>query len=347
MDFDNHKIIEYGLNTDDYTDDYIVIVGASNSLMSQGWAYYFTKKLNSYKVINLSLGATSSSYIALVFLTHRKLLENAKYIIIEPFVNDVSFVGNKDFTRTAFITCIDYYYNLDATISKKILVLLLPTQKRIHGYYDNEVYKAHLYYASQAGATILDCHPYFASLDTGQIDAAFKDPAHLGCNFAELISDWVVNLIQGNANHNEFIHFGHQSKSRMFYVNAPTADNKVRKSTSLFSCNLVELKDKLVVEVPYDHSLIGILHWSNMNENFFKLSACGQVSYGQLKSKYLKLTSLPFNVNGSFIMENESEHTFGLAGFLFSDNIITLDSSQKLNVPSLSKNDLKYYAFHF
>ncbi|MCH7372355.1 hypothetical protein [Aeromonas sp. MR16] len=349
MNINNSNIIEHkinNLNARTCNDEYIVIIGASNSLMSQGWAYFFTKKIALYQVINLSLGATSSSYIALIFLIHRKLLDNAKYIIVEPFVNDVSFVGNKELTKAALLTCIDYYYNFDATISKKLIVLLLPTQKRIHGIFSNDIYKAHLYYAAQSNVTILDCHPYFESLDDIQIKSAFKDPAHLNCKFSELISNWIIKFIENWNDEDRTSNLKCKSKSRMFYVPPPSSTIRIRKSTSLFSCDIVELKDKLVVEVPFDHSLIGILHWSDMNENLFKISSCGQLAHGLLRSKYLKLTSLPFDVNGSFIIENESDHVYGIAGFLFSDNIITLDKDFDKKFLNSIHNDKMYFPLH-
>lgn len=315
--------IEYKINyfpDIDFEKDYIVIIGASNSMMNNGWAYHFSEIFGKNRVVNLSLGATCSSYIAFVFLMYRDILEGAKYIIIEPFVNDVSFFGNKEISTEVLATCMSYYYF--SGFGDKIIVLLLPTKKRIYNIDLNVVYNAHIRMASKSNVKILDCHPFFSNLTEEGVDQAFTDPAHLNSDYSFAIANWVASYISKNLLIKSLSDIKYNSPSELFYFGLNDLEPSVFKSSSLFSCKLMDLAGQIFVDIPHDFNLLGILHWSDYDENLFKIKSCGYVQQGFLRSKYLKLTSLSFNICGPFSIINESDHSFGVGGFLLSKNTI-------------------------
>ncbi|WP_162989541.1 SGNH/GDSL hydrolase family protein [Comamonas sp. lk] len=326
MTFGGMSPIEYKINSladVNSQEEYIVIIGASNSLMKNGWAFHFSRIFSGNRIINLSLGATCSSYIAFVFLMFRDILDGAKYVIVEPFVNDVSFFGNGDISIQTLSTCMDYYYGSGIGLSDKTIILLLPTRKRIFDIEFNPVYRAHVQMARRSNAKLLDCHPFFSTLSEDNLDKAFDDPAHLNSDYAFEIANWVVSYINNQPSYRISSDFEFSRKSDIFYIDVSDSESSIFRSNSLFASKLMKLEKKTFIDISPDLSLLGILHWSEFHENCFRISSCGNVQQGSLKSKYLKLTSFPFNIRGPFVFGNESEHPVGLGGFLLSNNTLS------------------------
>jgi hypothetical protein len=305
---------------------YVVIIGSSNGLTKWGWVSHFVKFWTG-NVINLCLGATNSTYIAFVIAANRDLIIGAKFIILEPFVNDVSHVGNKELTVEAFRACIDVIYNGDPRIVAKTFVLLLPRLNRISNIESNFVYQVHLSHAITSGTTVLDCHPYFQSLPEAEVQRLFTDPGHQDDRTSERIARWLTDFfctqpISGGELVACDVIGETEFDSRVAYVPVIAGKNRKTQESSLFCCEVFG-GDEFFVECSFDSMLLGILHWSGDNENPIRISSCGAVNFASLRSPYLKLSSFSFVPRGSFLLQKESDHHLGVAGFLFYRGNVT------------------------
>jgi hypothetical protein len=336
-------MINYKIN-DAYNDfsglnPYVVIIGASNSLMKDGWGYFFKKEFSeNYDVINLSLGATSSVYISYVVSQNKKLLSNAKFVIFEPFVNDVSFY-KVSLSHTVLELALSYYYSFMSTVNSNFIVLLLPTKKRINNISANNVYKMHLFFSKFYGAFVVDCHPFFYK-NGHLLDHAFKDDAHLSPEFSFIAAKNVAEVINSDffRSRSRVVNADYEDNIKVLSVST-TNDLELRNS-SYFSVS-VSTKSCINIKMSRDYILGGILHWFNMQNNFIDIFGSGFYQKVNLRSVFLKMSSFPFLCTGP--VKISLTGGIGVSEVVFFKRKYLLDSMTRYSLKPSEVNHMYTY----
>ncbi|MFA0426722.1 SGNH/GDSL hydrolase family protein [Vibrio sp. 10N.222.51.C5] len=244
---------------------------------------------NEYNIINLSLGGCTSLLLAYQIDHHFNLLSSADLVIIEPIVNDISYLPNKLIEKSVLFNSIEYIYGVLSKISCPIITLLIPTQKRLNGYKSNEVYLKHIREANQCNVFVIDLFPHFRNYP----ELGFLDPGHIGLQAAWSIGKSIQKVITYLLSYDSKLLEveGAISPAATIYKYLKVAEKAgIDKSNSRYSCKTVS--ERLTLKIAEDCLLVGFLHWCDINDAKLKINvnACKRKEI-LLKSKYLRISS--------------------------------------------------------
>lgn len=329
----------------------VLVIGASNSIIKGGWYEQFKKDYDDiFDILNISLGACTSVYIAYQMNRNMNLFLEADVVILEPFVNDVSHLPNKQVSKSNLFAAIDYIYQFCAYIEKLTIALILPTEKRLSNYKGNMVYKKHMENISKHNIFSLDFHPQFslANVDTSKY---FLDPAHIDLQFAQHLGTKLGELINSAVLEKPLV----SEKPDIRYVEIfPKSRRVQKKESSKFSANLRTITDSYHVEAREGMVLCGILHWNEVNNLSIFVKANDEVFRWDFSSKFLKLSSPPLDVTGSFSLSSDEIENFKVYSFIFREkreitnvdkSVVKIDRGNSRNTQDYLVTDLVFNSF--
>lgn len=291
----------------------VLIVGTSNSIIKNGWFESFYERYNKeFNIINLSLGACTSVYISYQISLNKRLFMEADIILIEPIVNDISYLPNKQISEGVLFTSIEYIYTFISSLGKKCFTLLLPTLKRTEFYFNNKVYLEHMKNAKKFGVYWIDLHPLF-SKEINIIEKLFLDPGHinlelayhLGIEIGKILKTPLLEKIPPP-----------KIQAVKYEILCLKDESLAVKTSSKYSTTLKEVKSGFKVDIPKGYRLAGIMHWNNKNQIKVNLKAKDKIVEVELKGKYLKLTSPSELIDDSFTIDILNSESIFLSSFL-------------------------------
>lgn len=281
----------------------ILVIGTSNSIIRGGWFESFNNKLSSqFNIINLSLGSCTSLYLAYQVVTNSELFLNSDIIIIEPIVNDISHLPNKQITQETLFQAIDFLYTFIGSLNKKSFTLLLPTQKRTAQFYNNIVYQKHISSARSNSIIPIDLHPLFES-QLCNLERLFLDPGHINLDLAFHLGETIGDVIKFNNLEKNDLSFKISDVNNTYKIIELKKNS--HKKNSQFEAELLKLDDSIFIDIPDGYQLCGIMHWNDHNLTNIETITSGSNNSEsiELKSKYLKLTTPRKLISSSFTIK--------------------------------------------
>ena len=285
----------------------VIVIGASNSLITNGWFFSFLRQVSDYEVINLSLGACTTLYINYQLSTNYNLIKSADLILVEPIVNDISYLPNGMISESILFSAIDNMYSSFSNLSIPIVTLLIPTERRTASYFDNPVYKKHINGINKANSYVIDLHPLFFSAKD-KLSSLFLNPGHIDLNLSNHLGKVVRDLIEKilfkkyvSVRHGEEI----LPKYEIIEANELGLSDNEDKENNMFGAKLSSIERSLLLEIPEHKALAGIMHWNNINDGsvLVKNKSGELLTEFKLKGKYLKLSSPSVNLTGELLLE--------------------------------------------
>lgn len=294
-------------------DPKVLIVGTSNSIIKNGWFESFYERYNKeFNIINLSLGACTSVYISYQISLNKRLFMEADIILLEPIVNDISYLPNKQISEDILFTSIEHIYSFIGSLGKPCFTLLLPTLKRTEFYYKNKVYLEHMKNAKKFRVYWIDLHPLF-SKEINEIEQLFLDPGHINLDLAYHLGIEIGQILKAPLLEEA------PSKKTLpvkYEILCFKDEGLIVKTSSKYSATLKEVQTGFKVDIPQGYRLAGILHWNNKNQIKVNLKTENKVVDIELKGKYLKLTSPSELIEDSFTIDILNSETILLSSFL-------------------------------
>jgi hypothetical protein len=285
----------------------IVVIGSSNSLISHGWFFSFLENLSNFEVINLSLGACTTMYINYQLQLNRSLIENADLIVVEPIVNDISYLPNGMISENILMSAIDSMYVSLYSLNVPIITLLLPTERRTASYLKNIVYKKHIQKIEEIGSYLIDLHPLFSAVKN-KFSSLFLNPGHIDLNLASHLGHLLSTLIEKTLQIEKVQNDANLTlAARYEIIDAKKLGltNIASKDSNMFEADVAVLKEQLQVNVPKNKRLVGITHWNKVNDVciMIKNQEDNEIFPFKLKGKYLKLSSPSVDLTGPLVLE--------------------------------------------
>jgi hypothetical protein len=305
----------------------IVVIGTSNSIIEFGWCSSFRNhSFNEYNIINLSLGGCTSLLVSYQLDKYFNLLNLADFIIVEPMVNDISYLPNKLIEKGILFDAIEYLYETLATLNTPSLTLLLPTEKRLQGYFHNQVYLKHIAEAKLAQVFIVDMYPYFKQYE----ELTFLDPGHIDLKVAWAIGKSILELVEYLLNrdlHSTFHKNGMAIKNSRYTFSSLTSlqdETTIERKNSRYFCKL-SINSTHQIEIKENCKLVGVLHWCSVNDSVLLVKINGEEEFSlSLKSKYLRLSSPNKQIQlskGDFINLHYDKKGGAISDIIFQKNV--------------------------
>lgn len=309
----------------------VLILGTSNSIIKGGWfSSFYAKYKNDFDIINLSLGACTSVYLSYQITLNEKIFKEADIIIIEPIVNDISYLPNRQINESTLMTSIRHIYEYISSLKKVCFTLLLPTLKRTNLYFKNNVYLEHAKHAKALGFHIIDLHPlYYKELKL--IDSLFLDPGHINLQFAHHLGGEIGKMLKIKELE---ITSGEHAREGIYKIIKPELGPLRAKRNSKYTASLNGVSMGTHVSLPYGYELAGMLHWNDKNRIEIEIKSDDKKTIVELKGKYLKLTSPPDAITSSFEILAANNEIVYISEFLLqkTDAATYINPSVKQNV---------------
>ncbi len=103
-----------------------VLLGGSNSLVRHGLRYGFEKTT---ALVNLALGATSTSQNLYELVLNRELVAAADFVVTESNVNDSHAIKELNCPSDVVLGNVDRYYEILAQTNANVVVLIIPVRR--------------------------------------------------------------------------------------------------------------------------------------------------------------------------------------------------------------------------